>query len=90
MQLWQQVAVRQGHLVAIQEVAVGHLDVLDAVVVDLIRKGRAKVFVQLLQRLQESTLQGCTKTRETYGCCAYTTINHKGAAFDGKKRHPHS
>lgn len=64
MQLWQQVTVRQGHLVAIQEVAVGHLDVLDAVVVDLIGKWRAEVFVQLLQRLQESTLQSCTKTMD--------------------------
>lgn len=84
MQLWQQVTVRQGHLVAIQEVAVGHLDVLDAVVVDLIWKWRAEVFVQLLQRLQESTLQSCTKTIDTYVCCAFTPIHHKGEAFNEK------
>lgn len=84
MQLWQQVTVRQGHLVAIQEVAVGHLDVLDAVVVDLIGKWRAEVFVQLLQRLQESTLQSCTKTIDTHVCCAFTPIHHKGAAFNEK------
>lgn len=63
MQLWQKVTVGQRHLVAIQEVAVGHLDVLDAVVVDLIGERRAQVFVQLLQRLHEPTLQSCADNR---------------------------
>lgn len=80
MQLWQQVTVGQGHLVAVQEVAVGHLDVLDAVVVDLVGEGRAQVFVQLLQRLQESALQSCTKTRDI----ASTSIHHKRAASNEK------
>lgn len=39
MQLGQQVTVSKGHFITIQEVAVGDLDVLDAVVVDLIRQG---------------------------------------------------
>lgn len=84
MQLWQQVTVGQGHLVAVQEVAVGHLDVLDAVVVDLIGERRAQVFVQLLQRLQESTLQSCTETTEIYGCYTHTPIHHKRAALNEK------
>lgn len=83
VQLWQQVAVGQGHLVAVQEVACGHLDVLDAVVVDLVGEGRAQVFVQLLQRFQESTLQSCTRTMRIY-CCANTPIHHKRAAWDDK------
>lgn len=84
MQLWQQVTVGQGHLVAVQEVAVGHLDVLDAVVVDLVGEGRAQVFVQLLQRLQESALQSCTKVRDIYGRYASTSIHHKRAASNEK------
>lgn len=39
MQLGQQVTVGEGHFITIQEVAVGDLNVLDAVVVDLIGQG---------------------------------------------------
>lgn len=61
MQLGQQVTVSQRHFVAVQEVAVGDLDVFDAVVVDLIGQRRAEILVQLLQGLQQATLQSCTK-----------------------------
>lgn len=49
VQFWQQVAVRQGELVAIQEAADGELLVLRAVRVDLVRQGAVHVVVQLLQ-----------------------------------------
>lgn len=57
MQLGQQVAVCQRHFIPVQEVAVWEFDVLDAVVVNLIGQRWAQVIVQLLQRLQESTLK---------------------------------
>lgn len=59
MQLGQQVTVSKGHFITIQEVAVGDLDVLHAVVVDLIGQWRTKILVQLLQCLQKPTLQSC-------------------------------
>lgn len=67
MQLGQQVTVSQRHFVAVQEVAVGHLDVFDAVVVDLVGQRRAEILVQLLQGLQQATLQSCAgrKRNET-------------------------
>lgn len=49
VQFWQQVAVCQGELVAIQEAADGELLVLQAVRVDLVRQGAVHVVVQLLQ-----------------------------------------
>lgn len=57
MQLGQQVAVRQRHFIPVQKVAVWDFDVLNAVVVNLVRQRWAEVIVQFLQRLQESTLK---------------------------------
>lgn len=59
VQLGQQVTVSEGHVVTVQEAAVGDLHVLDAVVVDLVGQRRAEVLVQLLQRLQQAALQSC-------------------------------
>ena len=57
VQLGQQVAVRQRHVLPVQELAGGHLDVLDAVVVDLVRQRGAQILVQLLESLQQASLQ---------------------------------
>lgn len=57
VQLRQQVAVRQRHLVSIQELALGDLDVVDAVVINLIGERRAQILIQLQQRLQQPPLQ---------------------------------
>lgn len=65
VQLGQQVAVGQGHFITVQELAVRELDVLNAVVVDLVGQRRAEILVQLLQRLQEAALQSCEDAHET-------------------------
>jgi len=80
MQLGQQVAVSQGHLVPVQEHAVGDLDVLDTVVVDLVGQRRAEILIQLLQRLQEAAFQSCKETRERL-LRRHMLANHMGAAF---------
>lgn len=56
VQFGQQVAVGQGHLVAIQELAGGDGDVLQAVLIDLVRERGVQVLIQLLQGFQEATL----------------------------------
>lgn len=55
VQLGQQVAVCQGHLVAIQEFARGDGDVVQAVLIDLVRERGVQVLIQLLQGFQEAT-----------------------------------
>lgn len=55
VQLGQQVAVCQGHLVAIQELARGDGDIVQAVLIDLIGERGVQVLIQLLQSFQEAT-----------------------------------
>lgn len=64
MQLGQEVTVSQSHFIPIQKAAVGDLDILDAVVVDLIRQWGVEILIQLLQCLQKSALQTCKETQE--------------------------
>lgn len=56
VELRQQVAVSQSKLLAVQEGAGRGSDLIGAILVDLIRKWRAKVVVQLLQSLQQAFL----------------------------------
>ena len=59
MELGQQVAVGQGQLVPIQELAPGALFIIPtSVSIDLLRQGGVQVVVQLLQSLGQASLKG--------------------------------
>lgn len=73
MQFGQQIAVSQRHFFSVQKLAAGDLDVLDAVVVDLVGQRRAEVLVQLLQRLQQPALQSCKGDTEVTQLYLYVT-----------------
>lgn len=57
VKLGEKVAVSKGHVIAIKELAAGHFDVLNAIVVNLVRQWGSQVLIQLLQGLQQTSLQ---------------------------------
>lgn len=57
VQLGQQVAVGQGHFIAIKKFTCGELDVFHAVLINFIGERGVQVLIQLLQGFQETPLQ---------------------------------
>lgn len=57
VQFWQQVAVCERELVAIEEASIGELLLLHAVCVNLVRQGVVQVVVQLIQGSGQTFLQ---------------------------------